>query len=429
MADLSKARSSAAGVFCLLLAAASFPRAQQPDVRVFTGARIVDGTGAAPIDNAVLVIRDGRIADVGSAARVSVPPGAERISVAGRTIMPGLVNSHGHVQNTSGMDTGPQFLTRDNLVRQLTLYARYGVTSVLSLGGEGDVGVALRNEPASGRARLFVSDQAIAAPTADGAAAAVDAIAGKGVDWLKIRIDDNLGTTAKMPTAAWQAVIERGTQKNLPTAAHIFYLDDAKAVLRAGGKIIAHSVRDLPVDAELIQLFKAHDACYTPTLMREVQAFTYESTPAFFADPFFLRYGDKASVEQLRSPTRQAQMRENPTAQRYKAALDVAMANLKRLADGGVRIAMGTDTGLPGRFQGYFEHMELDLMVKAGLTPMQAIVAATSGAAACIGKRGIVGTLERGAHADFVVYRENPARDIRATHSIESVWIGGRRLD
>jgi imidazolonepropionase-like amidohydrolase len=430
---LSKACSKAAFArllpSLLLVAAAQPSAAQQPVTRVFTGARIVDGTGAAPIDNGVLVVQGDKITDVGRLGRVSVPKNARQVRVDGRTIMPGFINAHGHVQNTRGMASGPQFYTRENLTRQLTLYARYGVTSVLSLGGEGHIGVALRNEPASGRARLFVSNQVIGAPTAEGAAAAVDAVASTGADWLKIRVDDNLGTTAKMPAAAWQAAIERGAQKKLPAAVHIFYLEDAKAVLRAGARMIAHSVRDRPVDAELLQLFKQANACYIPTLMREVQAFTYESTPAFFADPFFVRYADMTEVEALKDPARQAQMRSSTTAQRYKAALDVAMANLKRLADGGVPIAMGTDTGLPGRFQGYFEHMELELMVKAGLTPAQAITSATGGAAACIGKRGVVGSLERGAFADFVVYRDDPTRDIRSTHSVESVWIGGQKLE
>jgi imidazolonepropionase-like amidohydrolase len=121
-------------------------------------------------------------------------------------------------------------------------------------------------------------------------------------------------------------------------------------------------------------------------------------------------------------------MRSSVPAQKYKAALDVASANLKRMKDAGVRIAFGTDSGPPARFQGYFEHMELEMMVKAGLTPMDAIVSATGDAARCMKNTTGLGTLKAGAPADLVVYREDPTKDIRATRSIESVWIAGAKV-
>src|SRR5690606_28403979 len=122
-------------------------------------------------------------------------------------------------------------------------------------------------------------------------------------------------------------------------------LDDAKAVLRAGGDMIAHSVRDRPVDDELIGLLKARDVCYCPTLMREVQAFAYASTPAFFKDPFFTREVGPQVIATLSDRGRQAKVRQNPTTERYRAALDQAKKNLGALAKAGVRIAMGTDSG------------------------------------------------------------------------------------
>jgi imidazolonepropionase-like amidohydrolase len=256
----------------------------------------------------------------------------------------------------------------------------------------------------------------------------VEKIAAMKVDWLKFRIDDNLGTSKKMPKAAWETVIDRGHDKKLPVAAHIFYLEDAKDALREGIDLIAHSVRDLPVDEEIITLLKSRDVCYCPTLTREVSTFVYESTPDFFSDEFFQRHADPTAVEGLKEPARQEQMRKSVSAQKYKVALEQASRNLKRLKDAGVRIAMGTDTGPPARFQGYFEHMELELMVKAGLTPMQAIVAATGDAARCMKKPGEVGTIQKGAWADLVVYREDPTRDIRNTRTIESVWISGARM-
>ena len=109
-------------------------------------------------------------------------------------------------------------------------------------------------------------------------------------------------------------------------------------------------------------------------------------------------------------------------------SLEVASRNLKKLSDAGVTIAMGTDTGPPARFQGYFELMELELMAKAGLTPRQVLTAATRDAARCMKIDGEVGTLERGKWADFVALDADPLADISNVRKIASVWIGGNRI-
>jgi imidazolonepropionase-like amidohydrolase len=401
----------------------------RPAIRVFVGARLVDGTGDAPVERAVLVVNGDKIASVATMSEPgTVPSDAERIDVRGKTILPGFVNAHGHVADTSGLKAGPEFYTRENLERQLTLYSRYGVTTVFSLGGDGPAGAALRNAPPVGRARLFIAGPVITATTAQAAAAEVEKIAAMGVDWLKFRVDDNLGASTKMPKAAWKTVIDMGHAKQLPVAAHLFYLDDAKDLLREGIDLLAHSVRDKPVDDEFITLATSRDVCVVPTLTREVSTFVYESTPAWFTDEFFLRHADAKVLEELKTPARQERMRKNESAQKYKVALRVASDNVKKMKDGGVRIAMGTDTGPPARFQGYFEHMELEMMVKAGLTPMQAIVAATSDAARCMKKADTLGVLRAGALADFVIYTDDPTKDIRATRTIDSVWVGGNRV-
>jgi imidazolonepropionase-like amidohydrolase len=399
--------------------------AQTSGLTALVGATLVDGTGGPVVEHSVVIVRNGRIAEAGPASRVRVPDGATRVDLSGRTLLPGFVNAHGHVADTSGLQTGEPFYTRDNLERQLTLYARYAVTSVFSLGGDGPAGIALRNESPRGRARLFVAGPVIEANTAAEAAAQVDRVAAMAVDILKIRIDDNFGATAKMPREAWKTVIVRGHQRGLRTAVHLYYLEDAKAVLREGADLIAHSVRDLPVDDEFIRLLKDRDVCVSPTLMREVSTFVYESTPDFFADPFFLRHADRAVLDQLAAPARQQQVRAGRNLARNKAGLEQASRNLKRMKDAGVRIAMGTDTGPPARFQGYFEHAELEMMVKAGLTPMQAIVAATSDAAHCMRQIGRIGVVKPGAWADLAVYSASPVTDIRNTRSLESVWIAG----
>jgi imidazolonepropionase-like amidohydrolase len=247
-------------------------------------------------------------------------------------------------------------------------------------------------------------------------------------DFIKIRVDDNLGTTTKMPPEVYRAVIERAHAKKLPVASHMFYLDDARALLEAGTDFLAHSIRDREVDGEIIALIKKRGICVCPTLTREVSTFVYESRPAFFDDAFFLKEAERPVLDQLLDPKQQEAMRKSAAAQRYKVALDMASRNLKKLEDAGVPIAFGTDSGPPARFQGYFEHMELELMAKAGLTPMQILRSATGDAARCMRVAGKIGTLERGVWADMIVLGRNPLDDIRNLRSIESVWIAGNRL-
>jgi len=159
--------------------------------------------------------------------------------------------------------------------------------------------------------------------------------------------------------------------------------------------------------------------------MREVSTYVYESRPEWFDDPFFLKEADAEVVAALETPEYQERIQNSSSAQIYKAQLEVAKQNLKVLSDAGIPIAMGTDTGPAARFQGYFEHGELALMVEAGLTPMQAIVASTSAAARCMEVDADLGSLESGKWADFLVLGANPLDDIANTHSLESVYVAG----
>ena len=413
--------------FALVLALAGTAQAQ---TTAFVGGRIIDGTGRT-IENGIVVISGGKITAVGPAS-TAVPAGATRVDLKGKTILPGLVNAHGHVAATTGLRSDQASYTRDNLLRQLRTYAMYGVTTVFSLGDDKAAGFELRNEnaTASDRARLFVAGDVITGDTAEAAREMANKVADMKPDLLKIRVDDNLGTSRKMPEAAWRAAIETAHARQLPIAVHIYWLADAKATLLAGADMIAHSVRDVPVDEQFINALKSRDVCYSPTFTRELSTFIYDSTPPWVDDAFFLKGAEKGVPEQLKDPKRQEQIRNSgawKSGQQYKASLEVAKRNLKTLVDRGVRIAFGTDTGPPGRFQGFFEHLELEMMVDAGLTPMQAIVSATGDAARCHRKAGEIGTLAGGAAADLLILNANPLDSIRNMRNIDAIWINGKK--
>ena len=404
----------------------SVPARANEGTIAFVGATIIDGTNAPPLENGVLVITDGRIRTVGSESDVTLPPDAIVVDVSGKYIMPGLINAHGHVGATVGLN-GNGGYSRDNLLRQLSLYARYGVTAVNSLGGDQQQGFALRNEQFGSeldRARIYVAGSVVVGDSEEAIRAEVNRNADMGADFIKVRIDDNLGASQKMSRPFFEALVDQAHQRRLPVAVHLYYLDDAKFMLRTNADIIAHSVRDLPVDDEFINMMNESDTCYIPTLTREVSTYVYESVPAFFEDPYFLKEVEPSIIEELSTPERMSRIAGARSAQIYKAQLPTAMDNVGTLHNEGIRIAMGTDTGPPARFQGYFEHMEMHMMVDAGMSPLDAIRASTGTAADCIGM-GDIGTLEPGKWGDFSILSDNPALDIRNTHSIERVYIAG----
>ena len=405
------------------------PLAEQAVVTAFTNARVIGGAGHPEVENAVIVVRQGRIEAIGPASAVRPPNGARVVDLGGKFAMPGLISAHSHVSDVNGMQ--PSAYTEANTVRQLQVFARYGVTSVWSLGGEQAPAFKIRDEQQTAsldRARIWVAGDVIAASTPDEARTRVAEVAAMKPDVIKIRVDDNLGTTAKMAPAVYRAVIDEAHARKLRVAAHIFYLADAKDLVRAGVDVIAHSVRDRDVDDDFINLMRARNIPYCPTLTRELSTFVYESTPAFFNDPFFLTEADPAVIASLNEPAHQQVMRASKSAQGYKAALPIASRNLKRVADMGIPIAMGTDSGpSPERFQGYFEHLEMEMMVQAGMSPSAVLRSATVGAAATMRVPG-VGALAPGAWADFVVLERDPRQDIKNTRSIVSVWVAGNEV-
>src|ERR1700722_5141287 len=249
-------------------------------LQAWVGARVSDGTGKPAVENATLLVRDGRIAGVGK--RVKIPAGSQRIDAKGKTIIPGLINAHGHVNDPA----------------QLGIYLRDGITTVLSLGGDKEFALREQNAMAAPGTvpHLYVAGPiqdstaipgAVAVKTPEEARKNVDELARKKPDFIKVRVDDFLGARPKMSSEIYQAVIDQAHKDGIRAAAHVVLLEDAKGVLRAGVDYIAHSVRDHEVDDEFIGLMKKNHASYCPTLTREVAVFTYSETPEFFSDPFF----------------------------------------------------------------------------------------------------------------------------------------------
>jgi imidazolonepropionase-like amidohydrolase len=383
--------------------------------KAFVGARIIDGTGKAPIENGTLIVRNGRIEAVGKS--VKVPEGAERIDASGKTIIPGLISGHSHVGEAS----------------QLGLYARYGVTSVFSLGGDNEIQIRdqVRGEqqtPALNHSRLFIAGPVVASKTPEDARKAVDELAAAKTDIVKFRLDDALGTNTKMAPEVYTAIFDEAHKKGMRVAVHVVYLSDAKAVLKLGADYIAHSVRDFDIDNETIALLKKNNAFYCPTLTREITTYIFPQKPAFLSDPFLLKGGNPVELARVKDAAFLEKMRNDKAGVWYKEHLPVAMRNLKKLSDAGVPVVMGTDSGPPARFQGYMEHLELQYMTEAGLTPMQTLVAATSTAARFAHASDQIGTLEKGKWADLLVLNANPLDNISNTEKLQSAWVAGNRV-
>ncbi len=432
----------------LLAALALIASPSYAEVVVLQGARLIDGTGKAPLENAVVVVDGGRIAAVGAAGKVKVPQGARVVDVSGRTIMPGLINAHGHVGLVVGGQNKADGYTKENVQAQLARYEQYGVTSVLSLGLNRDLGYEVRDQQRSGAipgASLFTAGRGIGVPdgappvpvapdqvyrpkNAEEAAAEVRETASHHPDYLKLWVDDVYGKFPKMDPKVFKAAISEAHKNKIKVASHVFYLADAKALIGDGVDALAHSIRDQPVDAALVAQMKKRGTFYVATLSVDESAFALVDEPALLDDPFLAGALAPEVMQRFRTPEYRDKVNADPNLPRIRAALGNGMKNVKALQDAGVNIAFGTDSGAnPVRIAGWAEHRELELLVRAGLTPMAALVAATRGSAKMLGAQDR-GTLEKGKRADFLVLAANPLDDIRNTRKLVSIWNGGREV-
>lgn len=418
-------------------------------ITVLRDARVIDGTGAAPREHTSVVIEGERIRWVGPDSELVVPAHAQQHSLTGKTLVPGLISAHSHLGMVSGTSVNAANGTRANILQQLAQYEAYGVTTVTSLGFNGSVFYALAPELHRGAlpgADIFGADRGIglslgAPPVEAGPAnlqrvdseqsarAAVDEAAARHPDLIKIWVDDFRGSLPKMDPSIYRAIIDQAHSKQLRVAAHVFYLEDAKLLVAAGVDMLAHGVRDRPVDEELIAGLRERGVWYVPTLGLDETFYLYAREPQWLKRPFLQHALSPALRAQLEDPA----WREKILADTQKLRVDEQAAlmnqrNLRALYEAGVAIGFGTDSGAtPLRIPGFAEHRELQLMVSAGLTPSAALRIATSQTAELLGL-GDRGRIAAGLLADLIVVNGDPTHAIDALSRIEAVWHRGQRV-
>ena len=380
-------------------------QAPTSSVTVFDNARIIVGDARAPIENATFVVNGTRFVQVGRGSDVRVPPGATRISLAGKTVMPAIIDTHNHLSQT-----------REGLMDDLRRRAYFGVGAAMSLGQDTtDASFEVRALTMPGQARFFTAGRGITGPepgrttapfwvsTPAEARKAVQDNAARKVDIIKIWVDDRNGTVTKLSPELYAAAIDEAHKQGLRVTAHIFTLEDGKGLLRAGVDAFAHGVRDKDIDDAFLASVKQH-----PTLV---------------LGPNLPDRGVVADIEWLRTSLAPGDFEalqkgnaNNPAAQQ---TFGIQARNLAKMSAAGVRIVVGTDGNTP-----YAPHQEMADMVAAGMTPAQVIVAATSNGAQFL-KMTDAGTIEPDKSADFIVLDANPLDDITNTRKIASVYLRG----
>lgn len=409
--DPSRGRSTAAILAALLAGLALQACMSRPEPAseavVFRGALLIGGDGGPPVGDSALLVEEGRFTQVGPASEVDVPDGASTVDLSGLTVMPAIIDTHTHLNQE-----------REALIADLRDRGRFGVSAAMSLGRDtGDL--SIREEEIPGAARFRSAGVGITAPepgrseipywvtTEDEAREAVREQAAREVDIIKIWVDDRNGQYEKLAPELYAAVIDEAHQHGIPVTAHIFALEDAKQLLRAGVDAFAHGIRDVDADEEVVDLLKERpDFVLVPNLPGRGVATDYSWL--------------SGQVTPAELETIQAAAVDDADAQAVHA---VQARNLKRLSDAGVTVALGTDGNTP-----WAPHVEMEDMVAAGLTPSQVIVAATRNSAQLLGLED-AGMIEPGKRADFLVLEANPLDDIRNTRKIASVYLAGAAVD
>lgn len=408
----------------VLSATLIFAASAGAQVTALTHATVIDGTGAGPQKDVTVVMENGRIRDMGPSSKVSTPAGAAVLDLTGRFVVPGIINAHGHV----GAKTEPQ----------LRQYALYGVTTTTSMQTDPDEVVQVREAQKRGELRgarvstvkyRFAPDPEVKTPQQ--ARAKVDQTVAAGADYIKVWVDSGFGTRTKLTPEFCAAVLEQARKHGKLTVGHAYELADARMLVERGLNILGHNVRDREVDSDFIALLKQRNVTLIPTLIRDEFLFIYGDAPAWIDDPFFLRFVPPERLAVLKTKIRDQQAK-NPQRALIKAGFEMNKINLKKFSDGGVRIALGTDSGgAADRFfiQGYSEHREMELMVQSGMTPMQVIQSFSKGGAEALGIDKDFGTLAKGKTADLLVLEKNPLDNIAHMRTIQAIYLGGKKFE
>ena len=426
----------------LLVTAASPSPAAAPVV--LEGARLFNGREV--VDDARIVIDEGRIAAAGPKAQTPLPAGAKPRNVSGKTIIPGLIAAHSHVGMVNGLEHGGVNYTRETVTRDLAQFQRFGVVAVNALGMNRPLFHSLRSEWQGGNpggadlygagagvgavdgappARMRAEPDQVDRPaTPEAARAAVNRMADAGIDMVKVWVDDLGGTAPKLSPEVYRAAIAQAHARGLKAAAHIHSLSDAKAVVEAGADVVGHGVRDQPVDQAFIDLMLAKGAWYVPTININEADYIYAERPEWLQDPFFRAAINPAIEAQLKDEAWRRETLAKATNPRQQVATNIE--NLRRLHKAGVKIAFGTDSGATAlRLPGFAEHLELGHMVAAGMTPVQTLTVATRASAEMLGATDR-GCLWQGCRADLLILSADPTADIANSRTIEEVWRHGR---
>jgi imidazolonepropionase-like amidohydrolase len=443
-------------LFCLLLAATLI--AQQPSgIVVIQGATLITGTGGPAIRNSAIVIESGRISNIGPRNDVRVPSGAMVVDARGKWVIPGLIDAHVHFSQSGDIYTRPDVIDlrksrsyekelewiRQRLSYTLERYLAAGITGVVDVGGPmwnfdvREIAAKTKKAPRVAVAGPLIStylppttvtnDPDIVMPTSPAQAREfVRRQLDRKPDLIKLwwvrRQGDNLDQQVSIMSAA----IEESKSRGVRVAVHATELDTAKAALRSGADILVHSVADRLIDNEFINMVKGRDILYMTTLgvedgYRRVlnQQVTLSDVEQKFGDPEVIAtWAELGKIPPNEIP---GGIPRVPPAPKRPIAYD----NLMLLESAGVRIVGASDAGNIGTLHGPALHRELELMVAAGLRPMDAIISATRNAAAVTGRQAEFGTLERGKSADLVILDADPLVDIKNTRKIFKVMKSG----